>query len=411
MADPTIRQNVVAVLLKLQIDDDTPAVPDPALDAIPVEADSVTTASPWTTEASNEATGSQVAGAPLIIGQPATFSFRSRIKGAGAGTAYTAMVKPPLHQALAMAAWKPQFHAAIVAAPATAGTANTVTLANTFPAIARALLGASLSVIAGAGAGATPSVVDYSAGRVATLADTFDPPLDATSSVGLPAMWTYAQTSPTDQAARLSDQPSATIYIYRDGTLKRYRSCRATMAIEGQNARPGYATFNITGIYDGEVDAAIPANLAIAGHSAPVLVQGAATSKAALLNRKPLTISSWSLDPGSQIENVDDPNTPYGFGAGQIVDRASQITVDPLKTLIANRDTITDIGNGVRMPAVFRYGSQAGNRWSFVGPIAQPVSSEEATRGRLVSENMTLQLLSGGKDAYGRDGDRILAFS
>ncbi|WP_010218850.1 hypothetical protein [Sphingomonas sp. PAMC 26621] len=410
MADQTIRPTNVAVLIKLETIENVDAQPDPAVDAIPVEADSVTTNNPWTNEAANEATGSLVAGAPLIIGQASTFSFKSRIKGAGAGAIYSATVKPPLHPAFQACGMRGQFTAAIVAALVTAGGANSVTLPASFPSTVRALLGMLLLIGAGTGAGAAPAIIEYSAARVATLSETFTPPLDASTSVSVPANWTYANTSPIDGAARLVDQPSATVYIYIDGTLRKFTGCRGTVALDGKSARPGYGTFNMTGVYQGKVDAAMPTTLVIAGHTAPVLVQGSSKSPAASMNMKPLTISTWSLDPGSQIEVPDDPNTIYGFGAGQVVDRMKMLKVDPLATLVANRDTVSDIGNGVTMPAVLRHGSQLGNRWALVLPKAQPVSSDNGTRGKLASEDTGLQVLTIGRDAVTRDTDGYLVF-
>jgi hypothetical protein len=360
--DQTIRPANVAVLFKLEGIEGVDANPDPTADALPVEADSVTYGTPWTMEDANEATGSLVAGAPLIIGQVTPISFKSRIKGAGPGVVYSATVKPPLHQPLQACGWRGQFTAAIAAAAATAGGANTLTLPAAFPAVSRAVLGMILLLTGGTGAGAQPAVIEYSAARVATLSETFAPALDATTQVSMPASWSYAQTSPSDTASRLTDQPSGTCYIYEDGRLMKFVGCRGTMTPDGKSARPGYATFNMTGIYAGRVDAPIPANLVIAGHSAPVMVQGVGVSPAASLNRKATTISTWSVVPGSQIENIDDPNTPYGFGPGQIVDRKKMLKLDPLATLVANRDTITDIGNGVQMPGVLRHGSQTGNR-------------------------------------------------
>lgn len=409
MADTTIRPANVAVLIKLETQEGVDASPAAATDAIPVEADSVSYNSPWTTEQSNEATGSLVSGAPLIIGQAATISFRSRVKGAAA--TYTATVKPPLHQALQACGWKGQFQAAIATALATAGSATSVTLPASYPSTAQALLGMMLSITAGAGNGASPAVIDYTSARVATLAESFNPVLGTTSSVALPANWTYAQTSPSDAASRATDQPSATIYIYEDGTLLKFVGCRGTAALEGQSARPGFATLSFSGIYAGKTDVAIPAGLVVAGHSAPVLAQGSAVSPAVLLNRKPLPISRWALDPGSTLETPDDPNTTYGFGPGQITDRAPRLTLDPLATLVATRDTITDIGNGTTMSAVLRHGSVSGNRWALIAPLAQPVEANPGTRGNLRSEEMALQLRSGGKDAYSRDTDRFLVFS
>ena len=411
MADPTIRMMNIAVLLKLQTAEGVPAVPDPTVDAIPVEADSTSYNNPWTMEASNEATGSLVGGAPLIVGQAATFSFKSRIKGAGAGVAYSPTVKPPLHAAFQMAGWRGQYSAAIAAAVATAGTATTITLPAGFPATARALLGYQLLIGAGTGAGNAPAVIEYTAGRVATLSETFNPPLDATSSVSLPASWSYAGTTPQDAAARTADNPCATIYFYEDGVLRKFADCRATLSLDGRSARPGYGTWSCTGVYAGKVDAPIPDTIVIPGHAAPVLVQGAALSPAVSVNRKPFNIATWSLDAGSSLEVPDDPNTPYGFAGGQITERVPMLKVDPLATLVANRDTVTDIGNGVTMPAVFRHGAQSGNRWALVVPLAQPVSADPGARGKLRSEEIGLQARTLGRDAYARDTDRVLVFN
>lgn len=410
MGDPTIRMMNVALLLKLQTAEGVPAVPDPTVDALPIEADSITYNNPWTMEASNEATGSLVGGAPLIIGQAATISFKSRIKGAGAGATYSPTVKPPHHAAFQMAGWRGQFTAAIAAALATSGTATTVTLPGAFPATARALLGMQLLIGAGTGAGNAPAVIEYAA-NVATLSESFAPALDATSSVALPASWTYAGTTPQDAAARLTDHPCATIYLYEDGVLRKFTDCRATLMLDGKSARPGYGTWTCSGIYAGKVDAAIPSNIVIAGHAAPVLVQGGSLSPAVSINRKPLAVSTWSLDPGTALEVPDDPNTAQGFAGGQIVDRTAMLKIDPLATLVANRDTIADIGNGVTMPAVFRHGSQAGNRWSLVLPLAQPVSADPTARGKLRAEDVSLQARTLGRDAYSRDTDRVIVFN
>lgn len=411
MADPTIRAMNVAVLLKLETTEGIDAVPDPTIDAIPVESDSITMNNPWTNEAANEATGSLVAGSPLIIGQASTFSFKSRIKGAGAGAVYTSTLKPPLHQAYQACGWRGQFTAAIAAALVTAGGGNSITLPASFPSTARALLGMMLLIGAGTGAGAAPAVIEYASTRVATLSESFSPALDATTSVSLPANWTYASTSPIDGNARISDQPSATCHIYMDGTLRKFVGCRGVLMLDGKTARPGYGTFNMTGIYAGKVDAAMPTNLVIAGHTAPILVQGSGKSPAASMLGRPLTISTWSLDAGTALEVPDDPNTAFGFGAGQIVDRMAMLKVDPLATLVANRDTISDIGNGATTPAAFRHGSVAGNRWALVVPKAQPVNNDNGTRGKLMSEDITLQCLTLGRDAYTRDTDRVLVFS
>jgi hypothetical protein len=410
MADPTLRPNNVAVLVRLMANDTDLAAPNPVTDAIPVEIDSLTRNSPWTTEQSNEATGTYVGGAPLVVGQPATVGFRSRLKGAGAGVAYTALVKPPLHAAIQACGWRGQFRAAIASALVSAGTSGTATLANTFPATNRALNGVPLQITAGVGVGGRPLVIDYDATRLALLSDNFDPPLDATTSIGMPAHWSYAGTSPVDAAARAVDHPMVIVYIYRDGVLWKYTHCRGLLTADGATAKPGYGAFTFSGIFAGREDAAVPATLVVANHLAPTLVQGSARLPAVLLNRRPIAISTWSLDAGTQTTSPADPNTTYGFGAGEISERIPLLKLDPLATQVATRDVITDIGVGSTYQAVLRHGSQAGNSWSLTLPRVQPVAEEDGTRDKLLSEQLQLQALSAGRDAVGRDSDRILAF-
>lgn len=411
MADPIIRHAQVAVLIKLETTEGIDASPSAAVDAIPVEADSVDYNNPWTTENSNEATGSLVVGAPLVIGQAATIKFRSRIKGAGPGATYTSSVKPPLHQALQACGKRGQFTAAIATAVATAGSATTATLGTGFAATLRAYLGMPLIIGAGIGNGHMPLVTEYTAGRIATLSDTFSPALDTTTSLALPANWTYGGTSPRGLSARATDHPSATIYIYEDGVLRRFIACRGATDLDGQSARPGMGGFSYMGIYAGKSDVDIPSTLVIANHLAPVLVQGAGLPPAMLLDRKPLPISTWSLEDGGAVSTPDDPNTSYGFGPGVIGARTPTLKLDPLATLTSVRDLVSSMGAGTQMTAALRHGSVAGNRWSLTVPLGQIVGDDPGKRDALRSEQISLRALDPGFDAQTRNGEAILCFS
>lgn len=400
-------QNSV-LLIKTQSAEGTPAVPAPGTDAIPYEADSLTFSNPFVNESSNEVTGSLVSGAPLVIGQPAIIRFRSRVKGANA--AYTASVKPPLHPALAICGLRGLFTTAIAAALLAAGSATTATLGATFAATAQAYLGMPLVIGAGAGNGHTPLVTDYTAAKVATLSDTFSPPLDTTTSAAIPANWTYAGTSPRDAAGRATDHPCGTIYFYEDGVLHQFVDCRGRVDFSGDTARPGFAEFEITGVYVSTTDVAVPTGTVIANHAAPLLVKGSGTPPAALINRKQLPISRWSSTTGGAVESPADPNTQNGFGAGQIGPREPMFGCDPLATLVATRNTLSEIAAFSQYPIALRFGSVAGNRWSLLHPLAQPVSQENATRGIFRSHDQQYRALTATRDAQDRDGERILCF-
>jgi len=410
--DPTIRPVNALLLIKVQSEEGTMETPDPATDAVPFEADSVSFQTPYTTEGTNEVTGSLVASTPLVIGRASPFSFRSRIKGAGAGSTYSSSVKPPLHAALLGCGMKGYFQAAISAAALTAGAATTGTLGTGFSTTAQDYRGMPL-ILSGSsapGEGHHPFVLDYTTGKVATLTETFDPALSTDTQAAIPANWTYAGTSPRDLTERGTDHPAVTIWYYEDGNLYKWRDCRGVPDLEGQNARPGYGTFNFTGVYEGAEEAAIPNDAVVAKHSAPLLVQGSHASGAALIGRVPLPISRWAVRNGGNVETPDDPNTRFGFGAGQIVGRVPMFEADPLRTLVDTRDAIAQIGAQQTTPIALRFGATAGNRWGLVMPQAQPVAADNAMRGSLRADAMSWQGLNPGRDAQGRDGELILTF-
>jgi hypothetical protein len=410
-ADPIIRPKNVLVMLKLETTEAVDAPPSPSVDAIPVDADSVTYNAPYAVEQFAEATGSLVAGAPLIIGQAATVSFRSQMKGAGNNVTYTSSVKPPLHQALQACGKRGQFNAAITGETLTAGTSLTATLSAAFSSTASSYLGMPLKIDSGAGAGVTSIIVEYNNVRRAALSHSFSPVLDTSSVVTLPANWTYAGTSPRDASARATDHPSGTIYINEDGVLRKFIGCRGIVKYSGTTAKPGFAEFSFTGVYAGKTDTALPTTIVLANHSGPALVQGSNLSYAVTLNRQPLPISTWALENGGDaIESPDDPNTLQGFGTGVIGGRAPVLALDPLASTVAVRNLDTMIAAGTVLPTVLKAGSIAGNRWALTLPTGQPVSADPSKRGSLRAEQIGIQALSSGLDAYTRDTDGILCF-
>ena len=410
MPDPVIRPRNGVLLIALQSDEGTSATPSASTDAVPFEDGSVSFNSPYQTEQSNEASGSLVSAAPLVVGQAATISFRSRLKGAGAGATYSSSVKPPLHAALQAAGMRGQFTAAIAAAALTAGTTSSGTLGTGFNTTAQAYRGMPLILSGGPGAGRMPLVTDYSAAKVALLSDLYGSTLTTATLAALPANWSYAGPSPADNAARATDHPAATIYWYEDGNLYQWIDCRATVDFDGNSARPGMAAFSFTGVFMGRSAAAVP-TATIANHSAPLLVQGAGLPPAMQVNRRGLAISRWSLSNGGNIESPEDPNTSFGYAAGQIGGRTPVFEADPLATLVSTRDVLAEIAAFSQYPIALQFGSTAGNRVSLLVPVAQPIEASPTDRGSFRAETTRWQGMSPGKDAYGRDGDRIITFS
>ena len=410
MTDPVIRPGNGLLLIQLQSAEGTYATLSAATDVVPCETDSVEYNNPYKTEAANEANGSFVASAPLVLGQPATFTFRARVKGAGPGVTYTGSIKPPLHSALAACGWLGFFQASVSAAALAAGTVSSATLGAGGAATAQLYRGMPMVLTAAPAAGRIPMISDYTAGKVATLTDLYGTALSASNTAAIPANWTYAGTSPVDAAARAAMHPCATIGWYEDGTLIQLGDCRGTVDFDGDSARPGYATFNFTGIWLGRTDAAVPANPVYPAQSAPLLVQGAGTGPIAQVNRRGMPISKWSLKNGSTLEMPEDPNTTIGFGSGQITDRVPVFEIDPLMTLVATRNALADIAAFSQYTAALQFGTVAGNRWALTLPQIQPTDSAPGKRGNLRSETIHYQALTPGKDNSLRDGDAILCF-
>lgn len=411
MTDPTIRVVNSLMMLKLQSSEGVPVACNPAQDAFPFEIDSVEFSYPFAAEDTNEVTGSFVKAAPTIIGQPFTAKFKARMKGIGAGLTYSATVKPPHHALLQACGMRGNFQAAIPAIACTAGSSTSATLGNSFAATLQALRYQRLILSGGVGAGAHPVVIDYTAGRVATLSDSFTTPLDTTTQASVNANWTYVCTSPVDLAARLTDQPPASWEYYEDGIKYSGYDMRGSVAMDGSNAKAGFFTFTMKGIWGGQVDAALPTGAVYPQHGAPVLTQGTGVSGGFIVNRKPLPISTWAIGGVPEVETLDDPNSPYGFTGGIISGiRGPELTFDPLKTQLATRNHLAEFVGGGEQSAVIRCGTVSGNRWAISGAAGVPSKLDPGKRGNNRSENFALQFLNKSRDNLGRDGDWGLCF-
>jgi hypothetical protein len=408
MADEVIRPKNTAILVKLETTPGTDAAPV-AADAITFEDGGYSYNYPYGSESSNENTGSYVAGAPLQVGQPADLSIQFRMKGAAA--TYTASVKPPHHALLSACGKRGLFTAAVAAAALAAGTTTSATLGTGFAATAQLYRGMPLLLTGAPAAGARSFITDYTVGKVATLVDQFGSALSAANNASIPANWTYAGTSPRDAAGRATDHPAATIYIYEDGTLLKFVGCRGSLSFNGDAAKPGFATAKLTGIFAGTVDAAVPSGIVLPTQGAPTVVKGVGgVSNAVQMARLALPFSKWSLNDQQKLESPIDGNTDYGFSIGQIGGREPVIGIDPLKTLVATRDTLASLAAQSQFTGVIRSSGAAFNRWGLTFPLAMMQDAAPGTRGELKTEDINYRAVSSGQDANTRDGDWILCF-
>jgi hypothetical protein len=414
MVDPVVRLRNVLVLMKPELFEGQDANPTIA-DAITFEIDSVTLSSPYTMAESNESTGTAVSGAPDMEQQPIKLTIKAKMKGAGAGVVYTPLIKPPVHALLQSCGLRGVFNAGVAPTALVAGSSTTATLGAAFAATAQAYRGMRLLITGGVQAGAHALIADYSAGKVATLVDLFGTPLSVANTAEIKPNWTYAATSPASIAERAADQPSYTIYIYKDGTLRKLLGWRANAKDMGNTAKSTYFEASGQAIWGGQSNAPMPAISGLANHGAPTLNMTTAVSAAFIVNRKPLPISQYSADYAHELEGYQDPNTGYGFGAAQIGGRGGMLECDPLVHAdfsVRNHqaDIQAAIDGAPNHVGGIRLGQVSGNRLAHTFPSLFPCKADPATRGNVESENIGWRMMNAGRDSSGRDGDKIICF-
>lgn len=413
MADGiTIRSRFQALLFKIESTEGVDASPTGSADAIPFTAGSWSNGVATRIIDNPENTGTLAQGVPIIAGQAVPISFSFPVKGLGAGTTYSGSVKPPHDAVYSAAGMRGVFTSAVSTAVATAGTTTTATLGTGFGTTAQMYRGMPFAVSAGPNSGESLLCTDYTAGKVATFGDLLGTAFTTSSSLALVANWTYAPTSPASPSARLTDHPSATVYIYMDGKLRRFTGVRGRVDFSATSSGAMIGTFTGTGTYVGESDASVPAQPNLAGQAAPIILQGSNPAEAFLINRRALPVSQFALQTNAVVETPDDPNSVNGFMPGIIGVRAPVFTCDPLQTLVATRDTLADIIAGTNYTGIIRGGYTSGNRFGLVMPRLQPLERGDSERGQLMAEALQLRVLPPPtQDSNTRDNDYVLSFS
>jgi len=400
-----------AILFKPQPTLNVDSITSPGEFSIPFEAGSWSNGQATRAEGSTEVAYGLEAGAPIIIGQSVPISFSFQLKGRGPGLTYTAETPPPHDAVLRVAGLRPLFSAAFTE-PVTAGTTTSATMSGTFPEVAGVYRGFPFACTAGPNAGRLLLASDYSAARVVTFADRLTTAFTTESAISLLPSFTYAGTSPVDAAAYAVDHPLASVHYLMGGKRRRFVNVRGSISMTGSSSGPGIATFNGFGTYVAEEDAAFPLEqLSFATHSAPVLLQGANTNDAFLINRRPLAISNFTLSMNQNVAAPEDPNSLNGFDSPIIGGRDSQFSCDPLQSFVATRNTLADIDARTRYTGLVRAGYTQGNRWAITMPLMQPVDRPDGSdRANAKTEALQLKLLNPGPIAANRDGSFVLSF-
>lgn len=389
MADEILTGNAL-VLIKIEAAPGVDATPG-VVDTLLVE--SIQSPCGINTIDSTEMTGSLDVGDPQAVGAPSVWTITARLRGAIG--AITGTNLPPLDPLFRAAGLKRTFLASIAAAALTAGTANSATLPVGFSATAQEYRGAPIQLGGPNHAGKVAAVVDYTAGRVASLGEAYSPVLSVSNTAALPACALYV---PTSELA-----PTVTVYHYRGGKLRKLLGAKATFSGSLPTGNFGTVTLQLTGSWGGETDAEIPTGAAPNSIAAPLFVQGALAATAFLADRRAVALSNMTLDLGATLVSPPDPNTANGFGGGVLTRRDTRLQIDPQQTLVATRDVFADLFAGRPFPLVARAGNLAGNRIQITVPSAKYVGQQDGDQEGIATDQLEVK-------ASGIDSGFVLAF-
>ncbi|MDR6770382.1 hypothetical protein [Azospirillum sp. BE72] len=377
-----LRTRNAALLAKIETTEGVDASPVAGTDAVLVENPQISF-NPNIVQ-TNEATGSLDGRGPITGGMTVQITCDVYLKGSGApGTA------PEWGKLLKASGWAETITSTAVPASAeaaTAGTTTSLTLGAGASGTAQTYRGMPLLLTGNPAAGATSFVSDYTAGKVATLADQFGTALSTGTSYQVPVNVLYKPAS--------TSIPSLTLYLYMDGLLYKVVGARgnATMRLTSGNA--GRFSFTFTGMFVSKTDASVPTGLVYDATRPPIWKGGKA-----LVNRIPSAMSSLSVEFGNSLTNPDNPNSAEGYDPSIITARNMTGSCDPLEVLVATRDSMAAFRAGTAQIVHASYGVVAGNRIGLTLPAAQYTNLQPGDRNGLMT--LTHQFACTGQDAGG----------
>lgn len=223
----------------------------------------------------------------------------------------------------------------------------------------KATIGALQQIYAGSLLEVTMDVELKGSGTAGTAPE-MDPLLLACSM----ASTVVASTSVT-YAPASSSQPSATIYIYEDGSLYKLTGCRGTFKLTAKVGEVPMLSFTMTGHVAGPTDSALVSGSYLstvppAFVDAPFSIGGYAG-----------IIETLELDIGNKVEMPPDVQATDGYGEIIVGSRDVKGKIDPQATLVATADFWGQFKGGTTMALDSGVvGATAGNQWQLQAPAA-----------------------------------------
>ncbi|BBK30311.1 hypothetical protein EDC65_2243 [Stella humosa] len=392
MANKVIRSRRGMLLFKVEDTltggEGVDALPIAADDAILVEAPQITFDQSLVT--TTEMTGSLDPEAPIVGGLKVPLAFDVYLKGSG-----TPELPPNWASVMECCGWqRVETGVAVPAAPqlAAAGSATTLTLGAGASATAQAYRGMPIDLYRDSANPLIDFITNYTAGKVASLAESYSPVLGGTVEYQIPknVLW-----KPTSDDALIK---SGTAYLYMDGVLYKVLGCRGTLSLTMQAGQPGKFRFELTGMYGGKSDAAVPSTPAFDATRSPIWRDPSNDGSGHFsIGRAEAALRQLVLTNGNTQTNPDNPNAAEGFDPSIITGRRMTGTMDPLATLVATRNAMDDFRTGQDRIVHARIGTVPGNRFGITIPAAFYESYGHGDREGLQSEE--LGFFASGRDA------------
>lgn len=324
--------------------------------------------------------------APSIVGglRP-KITLRVPLRGSGAaGTA------PDFGKLLRCCTMAENITAAAVGVPtaATAGTTSTVTAAVPFAATTQLYRG--MPLLLSGDRTVTTGVLDYTAGRVATIGETMATAATVSTLLQVPINVLYAPTS--DEAV----YKTATIYAYADGLQWTFTGCQGTWSLEMTSGGIGMLTVEMEGQMGNHVAAAMPTgwNTALR-QTPPRWVAGRAQLNGALARCRRLVVNA-----GVQATLPDNPEAAQGYDPAVPMIRDSKGTIDPLMDTTSQVALWTAFQGGAAMRMMAVIGSTAGNRFIVTAPAAKAVGFRPGEREGLGQNDIAISFDGADSDIF-----------
>lgn len=281
----------------------------------------------------------------IVVGTEVTVQFDVAITGSGA--AGTAPAYGPMNRACGRSETA---LAVAVTGTATAGGADSITLAAGASAVDDAYKHLTIRITGGTGSGQTRLISGYAgATKVATVREAWTTPTDATSVYSIDAQVVYAPISSVFE--------SATIYVNIDGVLHKLLGVRGDRDLKLNGAGLPLYTYKYTGLYGGVTDVPLPV-LTMSAWKVPLAVNNVNTGAFSIAGFV-TNLYGLEITGGNQVVHRDDI---IGEEDVIITDRKSTGSITIQAPMQAEKDFYALVQAATIVPITVTHGTAAGEK-------------------------------------------------